>query len=104
MADARDDIERYLRGDMTPEEMHKLERKAMHDPFLADALEGASSISAEAFDADMQSLRGKLPQRQARVVPLWVTISRIAAGLLLLAVVGYFIVRPQPVPEKLALN
>ena len=34
------DIQRYLKGQMSPEEMHAIETAALDDPFLADAIEG----------------------------------------------------------------
>ena len=34
------DIEKYLQGKMTASEMHALEKAALQDPFLADAIEG----------------------------------------------------------------
>ena len=34
------DIHRYLNGQMTAKEMHDIERAALQDPFLADAIEG----------------------------------------------------------------
>ena len=34
------DIERYHKGQLTPEEMHAMEKAALDDPFLADAIEG----------------------------------------------------------------
>jgi hypothetical protein len=34
------DIERYYSGKMSPQERHALEKAALDDPFLADALEG----------------------------------------------------------------
>jgi len=36
------DIQRYLQGSMSAKEMHDLERAALEDPFLADALDGYS--------------------------------------------------------------
>lgn len=33
-------IQQYLKGQLSPEEMNKLEREALDDPFLNDALEG----------------------------------------------------------------
>jgi TonB family protein len=57
MADWKDDIEKYRRGELTSAEMHALEKKALQDPFLADALEGAESISAENFSADLNELQ-----------------------------------------------
>ena len=45
-----DDIERYYSGKMSPVEMHQLEKAAMEDPFLADALEGYAYTQTPAED------------------------------------------------------
>jgi TonB family protein len=93
MAELKNDIEKYLRGELTSAERHALERKALHDPFLADALEGAASIDIDDFAADLKSLQASLQQNtrtKGKVVPLWMWAARIAAGLLILAV-GTFV-------------
>ncbi len=44
------DIEQYLQGRMSAKEMHALEKAALQDPFLADALEGyriANSVQSK---------------------------------------------------------
>lgn len=41
------DIERYLQGKMTHAEMHALEKAALQDPFLADAIEGFAIADLE---------------------------------------------------------
>jgi hypothetical protein len=38
------DIERYLQGNMTAAEMHAMEKAALKDPFLADAMEGFEEV------------------------------------------------------------
>lgn len=63
MTDYRDDIERYLRGDMTPAEMHALEKKALDDPFLADALDGATGIPPEEFSSDLDALSERVSRK-----------------------------------------
>jgi hypothetical protein len=60
MSDYRNDIEKYVKGELTPAERNALERKALHDPFLADALEGAEQLSAIDFSKDIDSLSSKL--------------------------------------------
>jgi TonB family protein len=57
MTDWKDDIEKYRRGELTSAERHALEKKALQDTFLSDALEGAESISAENFSADLNELQ-----------------------------------------------
>lgn len=95
MADLQNDIERYLKGELTPAEMHALERKALSDPFLAEALEGAAGLPGTELEADLQSLQAALKERiqspREKVVPMWVWPMRIAAGLALLAVSGFII-------------
>ncbi|MDQ3277110.1 MAG: hypothetical protein M3Q06_02215 [Bacteroidota bacterium] len=86
------DIERYHRGGMTAAEMHQLEKAALDDPMLADALEGyrySPSASSE-----MESLQRRLEQRvgdekkkdRAFWLQPWV---RVAALFILLAGGGW---------------
>lgn len=95
MGDLKHDIEKYLRGELSSAERNALERKALQDPFLADALEGAASIDVEDFSSDLKSLQASLQDRIAdskvKVVPLWNWTLRIAAGLLVVAI-GSFVI------------
>lgn len=79
----RDDIEKYLAGKLTSAEMHALEKKALSDPFLAEALEGAEQIDAADFANDIAVLNEKLTKRKSG---MWTWPLRIAATLLLLTV------------------
>ncbi|HEY9048082.1 MAG TPA: TonB family protein [Ohtaekwangia sp.] len=95
MADLQHDIEKYLRGELTPAEMHALERKALNDPFLADALEGASQVLPEDFGDDLNllqaSLKGRIDQSNTKIIPMWAWTVRIAAGLLVVIVSGFIV-------------
>jgi TonB family protein len=55
------DIERYHKGLMSVAEMHALEKAAMDDPFLADALDGYK-IAGNA-SGDLTDLRNRLAER-----------------------------------------
>ncbi|MBT1699583.1 TonB family protein [Fulvivirgaceae bacterium PWU4] len=96
MGRRKHDIERYLRGEMTPREMHALEKEALQDPFLSEALEGANQIGPDSFLFDLKELHNTLHQRtQARrpkVISLWRWSLGIAAGLILLAVASVYII------------
>ncbi len=97
MADENDDIERYRDGSLSNAGQHALEKKALSDPFLADALEGAESVSSKEFSADLQGFSKKMQQRQSRI---WFTPLRIAASVLLLIGVGslfYYLKPTEPV-------
>lgn len=58
------DIERYHLGKMTAAERHALEKAALHDAFLADAVEGYAAAPTPA--ADLQTLQQKLQQRMQK--------------------------------------
>ena len=121
MADLNDDIARYLSGRMSPAEMHALEKRALDDPFIADALEGAESIPGDTFSTDVNQLHqlvgertrikatGALPDGatsgKGKQVSMWSWPTRIAAGLLVVVSAGvvlFFISDNHN--EQLALN
>ena len=96
MTDLKDNIEKYLKGQLGPEEMHALEKKALSDPFLFDALGGAESIGANDFLADIRNLDRRIAGKQKGIRP-WTAVWRIAASIALLigAVYGiYTFVQP----------
>lgn len=102
MNNFKDDIEKYLKGKLSPAEMHKLEMKALNDPFLAEALEGAESISANEFSADIKSINKKI-HSSSRTRYIWTL--RIAASILLLISIAYiFIKYEETEPQELALQ
>lgn len=87
MSDLNDDINRYLSGKLSPSEMHELEKRALNDPFLADALEGASAVSREDLQEDLVSIQASLNKRvqgNDQKVVFWTWPLRIAAGILVL--------------------
>ncbi len=68
------DFERYYSGEMTGKEMYALEKAALADPFLQDALEGYKYTRSAV--SDMQSLQQQLSNRleekkEARVIPFY---------------------------------
>lgn len=96
MGSKQTDIERYLRGEMTPAEMHALEKEALHDPFLSEALEGISQAGTDNFLFDLKALKSsvgkKTARRKPRIISMWNWSLGIAAGLVLLAVCGVYII------------
>ena len=64
------DIHRYHSGNMNAAQMHALEKAALDDPFLADALEGYSHT--QTADADLQNIRTRLDalQNERKVILL----------------------------------
>lgn len=83
-----DDIERYIAGKMSVREMFELEKKALSDPFLNDALEGAKKIPVPQFHQDVEQLRQEITKPSAGRPWLWPL--RIAA-LVIVGVGGFWI-------------
>jgi TonB family protein len=98
------EIKRYINGEMSPAERYRLEKKALSDSFLADALEGASIAGPENFATDAKDLELRLSEKQTR--KSWFTPMRIAASVSLL-LIGSFILyttffRSPKAPAQLA--
>ena len=107
-------IRRYLEGSMSPREMHELERAALQDPFLADAIAGYVAADPEKTKIDLKKIHAKLSAKDSGIIPLipWYRktgLKKIAAIFILLAgfgAAGWLIwFRPwQSEPEELAGN
>jgi hypothetical protein len=89
------DIEKYHKGLLSPKEMHELEKAALEDPFLADALEGYGSVSVN-VSSDLAELHRKLEQRVSgsKVVALPPTRNSfkwrtVAAAIVILGGIGF---------------
>lgn len=65
------DIEKYHNGQLSAREMHAMEKAALDDPFLADALEGYMVPGVNAT-ADIAELKKRLEERTSRnkVIPI----------------------------------
>jgi outer membrane biosynthesis protein TonB len=90
-----EDIALYLEGKMSPAQMHALEKAALSDPFLADALEGMEMHGSAKFDADVGELRARLTAKGksrsaalASVGSLWWKI----AAVLIIVITGVAII------------
>lgn len=96
MKNRRNDIERYLRGELSPAEMHALEKAALSDPFLAEALEGVEQAGPDNFLFDLHALNRSLHKRartrKSKTIRMWGWTAAIAATVLLIAVSGFLVV------------
>jgi hypothetical protein len=91
----------YITGNRRGREAHRLEREAMSDPFLADALEGYDSVGGDPSGA-LERLRGRVVRRadsgRRRRIVRWVGV---AAVLVLSLMVGYRFLFPEAMPEPI---
>jgi len=81
------DIQLYLEGKLSPAEMHALEKAALDDPFLADAIEGFAIVDSEQQNKDLRSLRVKLEKRinkekkKSTLFPVWMRAAMIVLAV-----------------------
>ncbi|MDE3247287.1 MAG: hypothetical protein KGO82_01420 [Bacteroidota bacterium] len=84
------DIEKYWKGLLSAADQHAMEKAALDDPFLADAIEGYERTHGH-MQADNETLQQRLQQRvndrqKARVIPFgW----KAAAAVILLVGAGW---------------
>ena len=89
------DIEKYHKGSLTPKQMNELEKAALDDPFLADALEGYAAKAVN-IPSDLSELKKKLEEKisDTKVISLALRSSfkwwKVAAAVVILGGLGYF--------------
>jgi TonB family protein len=82
------DIERYHSGKMSPAERHALEKAALDDPFMADALEGYAFTSTPAVD--LTKIQSRLDDKvnQKKVIPLFQKYRWLSVAALFVIIAG----------------
>jgi cytoskeletal protein RodZ len=95
-----EDIQRYLDGKMDPAGMHALERAALEDPFLADAIEGIREMRPN-LKEDLMEMQNKLSEKkQEDRKRRWIPIA--IALLLLLSFGGWLMFREDGGQQQIA--
>jgi hypothetical protein len=81
------DVQKYLRGELSSREMHQLEKAALDDPFLADAIEGLLLRAGAPLEDDLQQLQTRLATRvtEKRKQTIFMPWMKGAAAIALLA-------------------
>ena len=85
----------YIQGKRKGKEAHRIEKEAMRDPFLADALEGYDEVKADHAER-IAHLRRRIPSsiRSAGQQKIYMGIA--ASLLFCLMAVGYFLLNRKP--------
>ncbi|WP_345954510.1 TonB family protein [Mucilaginibacter sp. PAMB04168] len=101
MSDKKNDIsqiQKYLNGELDARAMHELERQALDDPFLMDALEGYAQTNSNQ-NANLGNLASRLQLRvkpQAKRVVLWPKIAVAASVMLFISIGGWWLLNYRP--------
>ncbi len=103
MKDDKDDmnystdyLRKYLNGELTDKEMQALEKAALEDPFLSDAIDGLQEAgNLSSFESDVAELRNRLNKRVQKekkkrgiifMFPRW----QVAASILIIVAITTF--------------
>lgn len=101
---SQSDIDKYLRGELSHAQRHAIEKAALRDPFLADALAGAQQLAPEEFGEDVALLQRQIRSKAGMKARL---VVRMAAGVALIlgaATLVYFLGSPRYDHPPLALQ
>ena len=83
------DIEQYLAGNLPQQQMHAIEKAALDDPFLAEAMEGYEAVKDKEWNNQLVALREEISNKGtvAKVIPLHKTKNnwwKAAAAVLII--------------------
>ncbi len=100
-------IKQYLNGSLDTATMHAIEKEALEDPFLADALDGLSTDDVH-LDESIANLQYRLSQRistkKSRFLPVFDTQRYMVAATLLITIgaagIYFYFYRYQQTTEK----
>lgn len=87
-----EDIQRYLQGKMSATDMHELEKAALQDPFLADAIEGFNESDLTTAQQHLNEINASLYKE--KIAPKVISFNKktqwlnIAAIIIVLAGIG----------------
>lgn len=88
---------RYIQGFRKGKEANRLEREAMNDPFLNEAMEGYDLVPGN-HSEKIADLQRKVASHHSGKKINYLLISGVAAGLLIcISLGGYFLFKPGPV-------
>ncbi len=94
-------FEKYLKGQMSPEEAHAFERVVLDDPFAQEALEGLESVGNESLQ-DIEKLKARVATKKKRSIP-FMRLAAVAA-LLITASYSLYYFTEQIGTEQLAME
>lgn len=89
------DIEKYWKGQLSAAEQHAMEKAALDDPFLADAMEGyeekaiqtTTTISTDIAELEKRLAQKIVEKKDSKVIPFawW----KVAAAIIVMAAAGW---------------
>lgn len=98
-----EEYERYLKGNMSPEEAHAFERMVLNDPFAREALEGLESQDPADVFGDIEQLSYKINQSRTSKFS-WMRIAAVVSFLIISTAIVWLVITPSTEEEQLAME
>ncbi len=104
------DIEQYLQGNLSPAEMHEMEKAAVQDPFLADAMEGYQFTDLTKAQKDLADIRLELLKEDPETAPViqltpqrknWLRAAVIILLLTGSSTIAWFVFKSEPQKKEM---
>lgn len=93
-------LKEYIQGKRHGKEANRLEREAMSDPFLQDAIDGYDSVAGDHLSAIKKLEKKVAPKPSRKVRPVWIWA---AAALLVLLIGIPFLLRQPALNEEMII-
>ncbi|MEP6682152.1 MAG: carboxypeptidase-like regulatory domain-containing protein [Parafilimonas sp.] len=104
-----EDIQRYLQGEMPAAEMHAIEKAALQDPFLADAIEGFSEVDFTTANQHLNEINASLfaEKQKSKVVAFnnrtrWLNIAAMIIIIAGLGIVSVYLLKNSGKQQQVA--
>jgi len=104
-----EDIQRYLQGDMSAAEMHAIEKAALRDPFLADAIEGFNEVDPATARHHLNEINAGLfrEKQRSKIITFnnktrWLNIAAMVLILAGVGVLGVYLLRNSDSHQQVA--
>lgn len=102
-----ENIEQYFSGKLLPEEMHAMEKAALDDPFLSEAMEGYVAMQQQPWQKQLHEAREKIVAKEnnKNALPVIVSLKWWKATAAILIITGgigmaYFFTRSSSVNNE----
>jgi Gram-negative bacterial tonB protein. len=80
---------RYIQGSRKGKEANRIEKEAMHDPFLADALAGYEQVKGD-HSKRVRDIRKNLPRQTLQNLYSYQVLGIVACLVVLISIVAFF--------------
>ncbi len=84
----RDMLLKYLRGELSPSEQHRIEKMIHENPMVRDALEGLEELDTQRFREDLDQLSSDIKSYTAVKTNRKIPLLRIAAVFIFMVIAG----------------